>query len=93
MSVKIRLKRFGTTRKPAYRIVVSDSRTARDGRVIEEVGYYHPIAKEGQQVSLKGDRIAEWLSKGAQPTAVVKGLINRTTRSKAAAPADPTPAP
>jgi len=83
VSVKIRLKRFGTTRKPYYRIVVSDSRTPRDGRVIEEVGFYHPIAKEDKQISLKTERIDEWLSKGAQPTAVVKGLINRTKRAKA----------
>lgn len=82
MSVKIRLKRFGTSRKPYYRIVVADSRRPRDGRVIEEVGYYHPIAKEDKQVSLKEERIAEWLSQGAQPTAVVKGLLNRTKRAK-----------
>jgi small subunit ribosomal protein S16 len=83
LSVKIRLKRFGTTRKPFYRIVVADSRTARDGRVLEEVGYYHPIAKEDKQVSLKVERVAEWLSKGAQPTAVVRSLINRTKKAKA----------
>ena len=59
MSAKIRLKRFGTKKKPYYRIVVMDSRKPRDGRTIEEVGFYHPIAVEEKQILLKEDRIKE----------------------------------
>jgi small subunit ribosomal protein S16 len=81
VSVRIRLKRFGTKRRPYYRIVVVDSRSPRDGRVIEEVGLYHPIEKEDKQVSLKEDRIKEWLGKGATPTDIVKKLINRKAAS------------
>ncbi len=77
MSVKIRLKRFGTKKRPYYRIVVMDSRAPRDGRTLEEVGLYHPIEVEDKQVVLKEDRIKEWISKGAQPTATVKKLLNK----------------
>ncbi len=77
MSVKIRLKRFGTKKRPYYRIVVMDSRAPRDGRTLEEVGLYHPIEVEDKQVVLKVDRIKEWISKGAQPTATVKKLLNK----------------
>ncbi len=81
MSVRIRLKRFGTTKRPYYRIVVVDSRTPRDGRVIEEVGLYHPIEKEDKQVALKEDRIKEWLGKGATPSNVVKKILNRKAKA------------
>ncbi len=77
MSVKIRLKRFGTKRRPYYRIVVMDSRAPRDGRTLEEVGLYHPIEAEDKQVVLKVDRIKEWIGKGARPTATVKKLLNK----------------
>ncbi|MBI9102237.1 MAG: 30S ribosomal protein S16 [Spirochaetales bacterium] len=77
MSVKIRLKRFGTKKRPYYRIVVSDSRNARDSKALEEVGIYHPIEVEEKQVSLKEDRIKEWLSKGARPTSTVKKILNK----------------
>ncbi len=77
MSVKIRLKRFGTKKRPYYRIVVMDSRAPRDGRTLEEVGLYHPIETEDKQVVLKEDRIKEWIGKGAQPTATVKKLLNK----------------
>lgn len=77
MSVKIRLKRFGTKKRPYYRIVVSDSRTPRDGRAIEEVGLYHPIEAEDKQVTLKEERIKDWLSKGARPTTTVKKILNK----------------
>lgn len=78
MSTKIRLKRFGTKKRPYYRIVVMDSRTARDGRSIEEVGFYHPIEIEEKQLNLKEDRIKEWLEKGARPTDTVKKLLNKS---------------
>lgn len=77
MSVKIRLKRFGTKKRPYYRIVVMDSRAPRDGRTLEEVGLYHPIEAEDKQVVLKEDRIKEWIGKGAQPTTTVKKLLNK----------------
>ena len=77
MSVKIRLKRFGTKKRPYYRIVVMDSRAPRDGRTLEEVGLYHPIEAEDKQVVLKEDRIKEWIGKGAQPSATVKRLLNK----------------
>ena len=77
MSVKIRLKRMGTKRRPYYRIVVMDSRAPRDGRTIDEVGLYHPIEAEGKQVSLKEDKVKEWLGKGARPTITVKRLLNK----------------
>ncbi len=77
MSTSIRLKRFGSKKRPYYRLVVVDSQAARDSRSIEEVGYYHPIETEENQVVLKEDRIRDWLSKGAQPTATVKRILNK----------------
>ena len=77
MSVKIRLKRMGTKRRPYYRIVVMDSRAPRDGRTIDEVGLYHPIEAEGKQVTIKEDKVKEWLGKGARPTITVKRLLNK----------------
>ena len=77
MSVKIRLKRFGSKKRPYYRIVVMDSRTARDGRAIEEVGLYHPIEVEEKQLQVKEERIRDWISKGARPSDTVKRLLNK----------------
>ncbi len=77
MSVRIRLKRFGTKMRPYYRIVVMDSRKPRDGRALEEVGLYHPISPEEQQLELKEERIREWLAKGATPSDTVKKLLNK----------------
>ncbi|UCG00150.1 MAG: 30S ribosomal protein S16 [Spirochaetaceae bacterium] len=76
MSVRIRLKRFGTKRRPYYRIVVMDSRSPRDGRTIEEVGFYHPIEIEEKQIQVKEERVRDWLNKGAQPSDTVKKLLN-----------------
>lgn len=67
MSVKIRMRRMGSKRKPFYRIVVADSRMPRDGRFIEEVGYYNPLTNP-DEVKLEEDKIFEWLEKGAQPS-------------------------
>lgn len=77
MSVKIRLKRVGAKKRPYYRIVVMDSRTPRDGRAIDEVGYYHPIEAEDKQVVLKEEKIKDWFKKGARPTDTVKRLLNK----------------
>ena len=75
--VKIRLKRFGTKKRPCYRVVVQDSREPRDGACIEEIGTFQPIAKEDAQVSINADRAKYWISVGAQPTDIVKKLLNR----------------
>lgn len=77
MSTSIRLKRFGSKKRPYYRLIVIDSKAARNSRSIEEVGQYHPIEAEDKQVVLKEDRIKEWIAKGAQPSATVKKLLNK----------------
>jgi len=74
VSVKIRLKRLGKIRAPYYRIVVADSRTKRDGRVIEEIGKYHPT-EEPSFIEVDSDRAQYWLSVGAQPTEQVAALL------------------
>jgi small subunit ribosomal protein S16 len=77
VSTKIRLKRFGTKKRPFYRIVVMDSRTARDGRSLDEVGFYHPLTTEQDlQVKLDEEKIRDWLSKGARPTETVRKILN-----------------
>jgi small subunit ribosomal protein S16 len=77
VAVKIRLKRLGKIRAPYYRIVVADSRTKRDGRVIEEIGKYHPT-EEPSLIEVKSDRAQYWLSVGAQPTEQVAALLKLT---------------
>jgi small subunit ribosomal protein S16 len=81
LSVRIRLKRFGTQKRPYYRIVVIDSRAPRDGRPIEEIGFYHPLEMEERQVKVREDRVKEWLSKGAQPSSTVRMLLKRKSIS------------
>ncbi len=77
MAVKIRLKRMGKIRAPYYRIVVADSRTKRDGRVIEEIGKYHPT-EEPSVIEVDSARAQYWLSVGAQPTEQVAVLLKLT---------------
>lgn len=77
MSVKIRLKRFGTKKRPYYRIVVMDSRVPRDGVCLDEIGLYHPIEKEDKQIVVDEGKAKDWLGKGAQPTDTVRGLLNK----------------
>lgn len=77
MSVKIRLKRFGTKKRVYYRMVVIDSRAARDGRTLEEVGQYHPVEAEDKQIVLDVDKIKAWIAKGALPSQTVKKLLNK----------------
>ena len=77
MAVKIRLKRLGKIRAPYYRIVVADSRTKRDGRVIEEIGTYNPKA-DPSIINVDGDRAKYWLGVGAQPTEAVAALLKIT---------------
>ncbi|MBN9174050.1 MAG: 30S ribosomal protein S16 [Microbacterium sp.] len=77
MAVKIRLKRLGKIRAPDYRLVVADSRTKRDGRVIEEIGKYHPT-EEPSLIEVDSERAQHWLSVGAQPTEQVLALLKLT---------------
>ncbi|MCR5607884.1 MAG: 30S ribosomal protein S16 [Lachnospiraceae bacterium] len=74
MAVKIRLKRMGQKKAPFYRIVVSDSRTQRDGKAIEEIGYYDPT-KEPSVVKIDEEAAKKWLANGAQPTETVSKLL------------------
>ena len=76
MSVKIRLTRMGSKKIPFYRINVADSRAPRDGKFIETVGTYNPLVTE-EQVTLKEERVLEWLSKGAQPSDTVRNLLSK----------------
>lgn len=77
MSVSIRLKRFGSKKRPYYRVVVMDSREATKGAPLEEIGYYHPIEAEDKQVCINPERAAYWLECGAQPSNTVKGLFSK----------------
>jgi len=76
MALKIRLKRMGTKKAPFYRIVVADARAPRDGRFIEEIGYYDPL-KNPAEVKVKAERAQEWLKNGAQPTDTVRALLKK----------------
>ncbi|WP_324788874.1 30S ribosomal protein S16 [Streptomyces sp. H51] len=77
MAVKIKLKRLGKIRSPHYRIVVADSRTRRDGRAIEEIGLYHPV-QNPSRIEVDAERVAYWLSVGAQPTEPVLAILKKT---------------
>jgi small subunit ribosomal protein S16 len=81
--VKIRLARHGAKKKPFYRIVVADSHAPRDGRYIEQVGYYDPT-KNPAVVELKKDKLDRWLQHGAQPSETVAQLIKRAGKVAAA---------
>ena len=74
--VKIRLRRVGAKKAPFYRIVVADSRSPRDGRYIEEIGTYDPMA-EGEKIKVDMDRAKYWIANGAQPTDTVRGLMKK----------------
>lgn len=74
MAVKIRLRRMGAKKAPFYRVVVADSRSPRDGRFIEEIGYYNPVS-EPKTVKIDEDKAVQWIKNGAQPTDVVKRLF------------------
>ncbi|MBP1757765.1 MAG: ribosomal protein [Firmicutes bacterium] len=75
--VKIRLRRMGAKKKPFYRIVVADSRYPRDGRFIEELGTYNPLATPAE-VKVDADRVQAWIKTGAQPTETVKALLKKS---------------
>ena len=80
--VKIRLARHGARKKPFYRIVVADLRSPRDGRFIDQIGFYDPI-KNPAVVQIKQDKLAKWLQQGAQPTDTVARLIKKVGRAPA----------
>ena len=76
--VKIRLRRIGAKKAPFYRIVVADSRFARDGRFIEEIGYYDPT-KEPSVVKIDAEKAKQWLDNGAQPTDTVREILKKAS--------------
>ena len=76
MAVHIRLRRTGTTKKPAYRVVVADSRAARDGRFIEVIGHYNPLTNP-PTLKIETEKASAWIKKGAQPSNTVKTLLAR----------------
>ncbi len=77
MAVKIRLRRMGAKKAPCYRIVVADSRYPRDGRFIEEIGFYNPM-REPAEVTIDADKAKKWIGNGAQPTETVRDLLKKT---------------
>ena len=77
MSVKLRLKRMGTKKRPFYRIVATDSRNRRDGRFIEELGYYDPLTNP-PNIKIEEELIMKWMANGAIPSTNVEGLLRRT---------------
>ena len=79
--VKIRLRRDGAKKAPYYRVVVADSRFPRDGRFIEEIGYYNPIT-EPAEIKIDEEKATKWINNGAQPTDVVKRLFNTVGLNK-----------
>lgn len=79
MAVKLRLKRFGRLNHPTYRVVATDARSPRDGRIIEAIGYYLPLMPRAQeQLKLNAERVQHWLSVGAQPSETVASMIKRS---------------
>ena len=81
--VKIRLARYGAKKKPFYRIVVTDTRSPRDGRFIEQIGYYDPTRKP-TVVEIKKEKLDRWLQQGAQPSETVAHLIKKVSKAVAA---------
>ena len=74
--VKIRLRRMGAKKAPFYRIVVADARSPRDGRFIEELGYYDPM-KDPAEVKVDSEKVQKWIANGAQPTETVKAILTK----------------
>ncbi len=75
--VKIRLQRYGTKKRPFYRVVAADSRAPRDGRFIEQIGYFDPVAYQSRP-QFKDERVKYWIEKGAQPTDSVRSLLKKS---------------
>ena len=77
MAVKMRLRRIGAKKAPFYRVIVADSRSPRDGRFIEEIGYYNPLT-EPAEIKIDAEKAKKWISNGAQPTETVKSLLKKS---------------
>ena len=77
MAVKIRLKRIGAKKTPFYRVVVADERSPRDGKFIEEIGYYNPLSNP-VDIKINAEKATKWLANGAQPTETVRNLLKKT---------------
>ena len=77
MAVKMRLRRLGAKKAPFYRVIVADSRSPRDGRFIEEIGYYNPLTNP-VEIKIDADKAKKWLNNGAQPTETVKALLKKS---------------
>ncbi|MEO8440243.1 MAG: 30S ribosomal protein S16 [Spartobacteria bacterium] len=92
MSVSIRLRREGAKNRPYYKVVVADSRSPRDGKFIEIVGTYDPKV-QGENSTLKVDRVEHWISCGAQPSDTVRSLLKKNKARASEAPAVAQPAP
>ncbi len=75
MAVKMRLRRMGAKKAPTYRVVIADSRSPRDGRFIEEIGYFNPKSDE---LKIDAEKAKKWLANGAQPTDTVKSLLKKS---------------
>ena len=76
MAVKIRLKRMGANKKPFYRLVVADSRTSRDGKCIDELGYYNPMV-DPAEIKIDAEKAKKWIGNGAQPTDTARALLKK----------------
>ena len=79
--VKIRLRRMGAKKAPFYRVVVADERYPRDGRFIEEIGYYNPMTTPAE-IKIDAEKAAAWIAKGAQPTDTVKALLKKSASAE-----------
>ena len=77
MAVKMRLRRIGMKKAPFYRVIVADSRSPRDGRFIEEIGYYNPLT-EPAEIKIDAEKAKKWIANGAQPTETVKSLLKKS---------------
>ena len=77
MAVKIRLKRIGAKKTPFYRVVVADERSPRDGRFIEEIGYYNPLT-DPVDIKIDAEKATKWLNNGAQPTETVRSILKKS---------------
>ena len=77
MAVKIRLRRMGAKKAPFYRVIVADERSPRDGKFIDEIGYYNPLTNPAE-VKIDAEKAQKWLDNGAQPTQTVKSLLTKS---------------
>ena len=77
MAVKMRLTRMGAKKAPFYRVIVADERAPRDGKFIDEIGYYNPL-KNPAEIKIDGEKAMKWLNNGAQPTQTVKSILEKS---------------